>query len=82
MADKTTSAAMKEVLGSMGRAAREGRARRFVKRPGNGAELSFGELELTPDSGPKADVEVDPVKQDMSDEEMTELMAGMEIQGR
>lgn len=51
MDKNTTQHAMKSVLEDMGRAAREGRARRFVQRPGKGVEVSMGELSLEPNKG-------------------------------
>lgn len=65
MGDKTTKGAMGAVLEDMGRAAREGRARRFNRKRG--------------DMG-RADVEVDPVKESMSNEDMDELTKGLEVQ--
>lgn len=72
--------AMHSVLEDMGRAAREGRARRFTKRPAKGVEVTMGELTLEP-TGAKADVEVDPVKEaGMTDDEMSELTSQLELQ--
>lgn len=72
--------AMKSVLEDMGRAAREGRARRFTKRPAKGVEVSMGEVTMEPAS-PGSDVEVDPVKAHaMSEEEERELLSGLEVQ--
>lgn len=70
---------MKSILDGMGRAAREGRARRFTKRPAKGVDVSVGEVTLDPTG---ADVEVDPVKQtpDMSDDEMNELASELSVQ--
>lgn len=67
------------VLEDMGRAAREGRARRFTaKRPGKGVEVSVGEVELQPSKGGSADREVDPVA--MSEDEEGELLRSLDVQ--
>ena len=73
--DKNTHQAMSAVLEGMGRAAREGRARRFTKRPGKGVEVQVGEIELEPMPG--ADRPVDPA---MSDGDMDELARDLEVQ--
>lgn len=73
--------AMGAVLEGMGRAAREGKARRFMKKP---VEVSVGGMTIEPTSEARrehgmADQEVDPLKQsDMSDDEMAELMGGLQ----
>lgn len=73
----TMKTAMHAVLEDMGRAAREGKARRFTKtKPGHAARegITMGEVTLEPHEG-QADVEVDPVKeQNITDDEMDQLL--------
>lgn len=80
--------AMSSVLESMGRAAREGKARRYNKNA-HPVEVQMGEVTLEPTSeakrehammGAHADQEVDPLKTDASDEEMAEMMKDLEVQ--
>lgn len=73
--------AMKSVLEGMGRAAREGRARRFSrKKPSNrGVDVEIGEVTLTPD-GAAMDVEPDATAHGMSDDEMRELQGELGVQ--
>lgn len=77
---ETTHHAMKSVLDDMGRAAREGRARRFQKsrKP---VEVTLGEVTLEPHKANAADREVDPVLEDgMSHDEMDELQNELTVQ--
>ena len=83
MDPKTMHHAMRSVMEDMGRAAREGKARRFTKKP---LEVTMGEVTLSPHHDAAAEREeetgesVDPVKQahaigdtTMSQQEMDEL---------
>ncbi len=80
--------AMNSVMEDMGRAAREGRSRRFTgKRPAKGVKVEIGEVTLEPGNtmkgtgGASADVEVDPVKEaGMTHEEMEELSSQLSIE--
>ncbi len=76
--------AMASVLEGMGRAAREGRARRYTKRPAKGVDVTMGEVELKPtppNYGGLADVEVDPVKTaDLSDNDMDDLASELQVE--
>ena len=86
--------AMKKVLENMGRAAREGKARRYSgKKP---VEVTMGEVTLEPrhdaaaereeetgEMGPKgvkADQMVDPLHHSISDEDMADMMKDLEVQ--
>lgn len=82
--------AMHLVTQDMGRAAREGRARRFTGRPGKkGVELTMGELTLEPTAEAKHEhammgehePEADSMKEhapEMSPDEMDELVSGLQ----
>lgn len=76
--------AMDSVLEGMGRAAREGRARRFTKRPAKGVDVTMGDVTLEPtppNYGGLADVEVDPVKEDsISDADVDDLAKELAVQ--
>lgn len=75
-----THHAMKNVLEDMGRAAREGRARRFTKRPAKGVDVTVGDVTLEP-SKDGASAEVDPVKEaGMTPAEMAEMLGELDVQ--
>lgn len=81
MAGDNLKHAMSAVMEDMGRAAREGRARRFTgprKKKGD-VEVTLGEITLDPSKGGegKADVEVDPVYEPG---ELEELQNSLEVQ--
>lgn len=72
-------AAMKSVLEDMGRAAREGKARRFSKRGKNrGVEVKVGEVSLSPNSD--MDVAPDSTADGMSADELRELESELQVQ--
>lgn len=79
---KMMHGAMSAVLEDMGRAAREGRARRFTPKSKPVEDLIGPHGEHLGNHLQKSDmdVEVDPVKKDTSPEEIDALLKDMEVE--
>lgn len=80
-------AALQDVLESMGRAARAGKAQRFVKKPIKGVEVTMGDVSLEPHK--EGDMEMgdktnppspagDMGHEGMTSQELEELLSGIQ----